>query len=61
MKLFRTTVWGWYDIWQLKWCALLFGMLAGAYFQDFVAQHAWIILAAAVLLMIRPAYVYFKE
>jgi hypothetical protein len=40
---------------------LLFGMIAGAYFHDFVMQHFWVILIAAVLLVTRPSIVYFKD
>jgi len=61
MNLLRTKPWGWQDIWLLKWSVLLFGMIAGAYFHAFVAQHAGVILVAAVLLAIRPALVYFRD
>ena len=39
MKLLRTKIWKWYDIGLLKWSVLLFGMIVGAYFHDFVMQH----------------------
>jgi hypothetical protein len=61
MKVLRTKIWGWFDIGLLKWSALLIGMIAGAYFHDFVVQYVWVILIAAVLLVIRPAIVYFKD
>ena len=61
MKLLRTKIWRWYDISLLKWSVLLFGMIAGAYFHDFVMLHFWVILIAAVLLVIRPAIAYFKD
>jgi hypothetical protein len=59
MKLFRTTVWPWYDIGSLKWCCLLLGMIAGAYFAEFVKSYFWLFAIAAVLLMIRPFMAYF--
>jgi len=61
MKLLRTTIWGWYDIGLLKGCVLLFGMIVGAYFHDFVMHYVWVILIAAVLLAIRPIIVYYKD
>jgi hypothetical protein len=61
MILLRTKIWRWYDISLLKWGVLLFGMIAGAYFHDFVMQHVWVILIAAVLLVIRPTIAYFKD
>lgn len=61
MKLLRTKMWSWYDIGLLKWSVLLFGIIVGAYFHDFVMQHVWAILIAAVLLVIRPAIAYFKD
>lgn len=59
MKLFRTKVWSWIDIWVLKWCAFLFGMIAGAYLSDTVKQYVWIFLLVAVVLSIRSAIKYF--
>jgi len=59
MKLLRTMVWPWADIWMLKWCAFLFGMIAGAYLSDFVKQFVWIFVIAAAILTIRPAVRYF--
>lgn len=61
MKLLRTKIWRWWDIGLLKWCCILLGMVAGAYFNDVVMKYVWVILAAALLLAIRPVIVYFKE
>lgn len=61
MKLFRTTVWPWYDIGSLKWCCLLLGMIAGAYFAEFVKSYAGIIAVAALLLAVRPFMTYFRD
>ena len=60
MKLLKTKIWSWYDIGLLKWSVLLFGMIAGAYFHDFVMQHVLVILIAAVLLVIRPTISLFQ-
>ena len=38
MGLFKTMVWSWKDIWILKWCAFVFGMIAGAYLSEFIKQ-----------------------
>jgi hypothetical protein len=59
MRLLRTKVWSWVDIWALKWCALLFGMIAGAYLSDIVKQYVWIFLLVAVVLSIRSSIKYF--
>lgn len=61
MKLLRTKIWSWLDIGLLKWSVLLFGMIAGAYFHDYVMRHVWIFFAAAVLLAIRPSIDYYKD
>ena len=45
----------------LKWSALLFGMIAGAYLSIFVKQHVWVFASVAVILAIRPAIKYFKN
>ena len=60
MKLLRTKTWNWWDIGLLKWCCLLFGMIAGAYLADIVMVYAWWFLLAAILLAVRPAIAYFK-
>ena len=56
---FRTKVWSWPDIGLVKWSALLFGMVAGAYLSEFVTQYWWGFVTVAVLLAIRPAVKYF--
>jgi putative Mn2+ efflux pump MntP len=61
MKLLKTKIWSWCDIGLLKLSMLLFGMIVGAYFHDFVMQYVWVILIAAVLLVIRPTIAYFKD
>jgi hypothetical protein len=61
MKLLRTKIWNWWDVWMLKWCAFLFGIAGGAYFHEYIAHYIWIILVAAILLAIKPAIAYFKD
>jgi hypothetical protein len=61
MKLLRTKIWNWWDISILKWSCFLFGIAGGAYFHACLVQYVWIALIAAVLLAIRPAFVYFKD
>ena len=59
MKLLRTTVWPWADVWMLKWSAFLFGIVVGAYLSDFVKPYVWIFAVVAVILAIRPTITYF--
>jgi hypothetical protein len=61
MKLLKARLWNWTDIAFLKWSALLFGMIVGAYFSDFVKQYAIALLLIAGLLAIRPLIAYFKD
>ena len=61
MKLLRTKVWPWADVWMLKWSAFLFGIAAGAYFHDYVMPYVWVILVVAVILAIRPSIKYFGD
>jgi len=61
MKLLRTKIWNWWDVWLLKWCAFLFGIAAGVYFHACLIQYVWIILIAAALLAIKPTIAYFKD
>ncbi len=61
MGLLKTKVWTWYDIGLLKWCVLLFGMVAGALLHEYVRQYIWLILAVAVLLAVRPTLAYFRH
>jgi len=59
MKLFRSKVWTPLDIVCLKWCCILIGMIAGAYFSDFTKRYVWIFIIIAILLAIKPAILYF--
>ncbi|MBK5273979.1 MAG: hypothetical protein JJE30_02855 [Desulfuromonadales bacterium] len=61
MKLLRTKTWNWWDISLLKWCCLMYGMIVGAYFHEYVMQYVWVVLVAAMILTIRPAIAYFKD
>jgi hypothetical protein len=61
MKLFRTKIWTWLDIAFLKWSAILFGMVAGAYFADFIKRNVMVFLLAAIALAILPAISYFNS
>jgi hypothetical protein len=61
LRLFRTKIWWWLDIGLLKWSALLFGAIAGAYFSDIVKQYVWVLLSAAAILAIRPVIKYFED
>lgn len=61
MELLKARLWNWTDIAFLKWSALLFGMIVGAYFSDFVKQYAIAVLLIACLLAIRPLIAYFKD
>ncbi len=61
MKLLRTRIWHWRDIGLLKVSALLAGMAVGAYFHQYVGQHAWVVVIAALLLAMRPAAAYWKD
>jgi len=61
MKLLKTKIWNWWDVWLLKWCAFLFGICAGAYFDEYLMQYIWVILDVAVILAINPTKAYFKD
>ena len=61
MKLFMKKTWNWWDISLLKWSCFLFGIIVGAYIADIVQRNVWLLLAVAILFMIRPAVAYWKE
>jgi len=61
VKLLRTKVWPWFDILSLKWCAFLFGMIAGAYLPYFFRKYTWVILGLAIILAIKPSITYFGD
>ena len=61
MKLLRTKIWYWWDVWLLKVCAFLFGIAGGAYFHEYIIQYFWIILILAIILSVKPAIAYFKN
>ena len=61
MKLWKTKVWSPLDLILLKCSCLVFGIVFGALFADFVMDHLWSLLAVAVLLAIKPAVSYFRD
>jgi hypothetical protein len=61
MSLLRTKVWSWIDIALLKWSCLLVGAIAGAYFPELFKSYVWLVMAAAILLAVRPAVAYFAR
>jgi len=61
MNLLKSKTWCWRDIALLKWSSILFGMVAGAYFADFVMENVWLFLVVAWLLAIKPAIAYFRD
>ncbi len=61
MKLFRKVVWSPFALTCLKWSALLFGMIVGAYVSGFVKRHVVLLLIIALLLIIKPLMTYFGD
>ncbi len=61
MNWIRQRNWKWTDIALIKWGALLFGMIVGAYFSDFVKQYAIPLILVACILAIRPLIYYFND
>ncbi len=61
MRLLRTKVWPWLDVWMLKWSAFLFGIIVGALIPGFIRQYVWWILTLAILLAIKPSITYFSN
>lgn len=61
MSWLKTKVWNWWDIAVLKWCCVLFGMLAGAFFHEKVVEYSIFVLTAAVILAVRSICVYWKQ
>ncbi len=61
MNWIRPRVWRWTEIAQLKWSAILFGMVVGGYCAEFVKQYALALILLAVLLAIRPLVYFFKD
>lgn len=52
------------DIWDIggiKWAAIFFGIIVGAYISNFVKQYLWLLIALVILLAIRPIYRLFKK
>jgi hypothetical protein len=61
MRLFKAKNWSPVEIVSLKLSAILFGMVAGAYFPDFTKRYVLIFILVALLLAIKPAHSYFND
>lgn len=60
MKIYKSKVWSPVEIVSLKLSAILFGMIAGAYFSEFTKQYVLIFALVALILAIKPTHSYFK-
>lgn len=61
MSILKTKEWHWIDIALLKWCAVLFGMIIGAHFHEFVVQYEWFFVMAVLILVIKPMVTYYRD
>ena len=57
-KMKRLTIW---DIAFIKWSAVLFGIIIGAYIADFTKQYIWYFVIVALLIAIKPIYKVLKK
>lgn len=61
MKLIKTKTWLPIDIACLKWSSIFLGMIAGAYFPEFIRHYVWIFAVVFILLAIKPIVSYFRN
>jgi len=61
MKIYRSKVWAPAEIVCLKLSAILFGMIAGAFFSEFTRQYVLFFALIALILAIKPAHSYFRD
>jgi hypothetical protein len=60
MKIWKDTVWSPWALGSLKWSAMSFGIIVGAFFPEFVRQHLWVFIAAMLLLAIKPTMTFLR-
>lgn len=46
------------DIALIKWTSILFGMIIGAYFHEYVKNNIWFFAFFVLLFALKPAYTY---
>ncbi len=61
LKLFRPKLWGPLDLITLKWCAFLFGALAGAFSPKFIKRYAGVLAIIGLLLAIKPTMTWLEN
>ncbi|MCK5010730.1 MAG: hypothetical protein KAS98_09610 [Deltaproteobacteria bacterium] len=61
MKLFRKKEWTVLDIGLLKWSAIFFGMILGAFFPGFVKNNIWFFISLVVILAIKPVLSFWRK
>jgi len=61
MKLLRTKEWTVLDIGFLKWSAIFFGMILGAFLSSFVKNNIWFFISLVVILAIKPVLSYWRK
>jgi hypothetical protein len=61
MDVYKSKVWSPVELVCLKLSAILFGMIAGAYFPEFTKRYVLFFVLIAVLLALKPAHSYFRD
>jgi hypothetical protein len=61
MKLFKTKEWTVLDIGLLKWSAIFFGMILGAFLSSFVKSNIRFFISLVVILAIKPVLSYWRK
>jgi len=61
MKLLRTKEWTVLDIGLLKWSAIFFGMILGAFLSSSVKNNIWFFISLVVILAIKPVLSYWRK
>jgi len=61
MELLKPKAWAVADLACLKWSAILFGMIAGAYLSEFVLRNVRFFVIGCIVLAIKPAVAFFRH
>ena len=59
MRLFRATLWPFWEIALLKIYCVVVGMIIGAHIASVIREYLWVFLLAAIILAIKLCYFYF--
>jgi len=61
MNLFRETKWKWWEMKFIAWGGLLFGLVIGTYFNEYLVDWLWLVWIGFAIIWLYVMVAWFKK